>query len=95
VARKSRTTPPASRTRVRKPAPPPIPDPFQSISATARSPRSRRLVPTLILRGPWLKALGFPIGASAFLTTDHRGEIVLSRLGTKLPRRLRIVATED
>ena len=98
MARKSRTTPPASRTRTRarKPAPPPIRDAFQSISASTRAlSESKRLVPTLVLRGSWLKAIGFPIGASVLLTTDKRGEMALARLGLRLPRRLRIVATEE
>ena len=98
MARKSRTTPPASRTqtRTRKPAPPPIPEPFQSISASTRAPaKSKKLVPTLILRGPWLKAIGFPIGASAYLTTHERGELTLRRLGLRLPARLRIVGTKE
>ena len=29
----------------------------------------------LVLRGEWLKAIGFPIGAKAFLSTDKRGDI--------------------
>jgi hypothetical protein len=46
-------------------------------------------VPMLVLRGEWLKAIGFPIGATAFLSTDPRGDITLRRLGIALPRRLR------
>jgi hypothetical protein len=98
VARKSRTTPPASRTRTRarKLAPPPIRDAFQSISASTRSPTNgKRLVPTRVLRGSWLTAIGFPIGTSAILTTDKHGEMALARLGLRLPRRLRIVATKE
>jgi hypothetical protein len=47
----------------------------------------------LVLCGEWLKAVGFPIGSSAVLTTDKRGEIALNRLGLGLPRRLYIRAT--
>ena len=45
----------------------------------------------LVLRGEWLKAIGFPIGATAFLSTDQRGDITLRRLGVSVPRRLGIV----
>ncbi len=38
-------------------------------------------VPMLVLRGEWLKAIGFPIGAKAFLSTDKRGDITLTRMG--------------
>ena len=95
MARKSRTSTPSPRSLTRKPTWL-IPEPFQSISASARaSAKNTKLVPTLILRGPWLKALGFPIGASAFLTTHARGELTLRRLGLRLPARLRIVGTTE
>jgi hypothetical protein len=45
----------------------------------------------LVLRGEWLKAIGFPIGATAFLSTDQRGDITLRRLGVSVPRRLKVV----
>lgn len=48
-------------------------------------------VPMLVLRGEWLKAIGFPIGATAFLSTDQRGDITLRRMGVSVPRRLRVV----
>jgi hypothetical protein len=44
----------------------------------------------LVLRGEWLKAIGFPIGATAFLFTDKRGDITLTRMGLTRPRKLRI-----
>jgi hypothetical protein len=44
----------------------------------------------LVLRGEWLKAIGFPIGAKAFLSTDKRGDIQLTRMGLKRPRKIRI-----
>jgi hypothetical protein len=37
------------------------------------------------------KAIGFPIGATAFLSTDTRGDIKLTRMGLKRPLRLRVV----
>jgi hypothetical protein len=45
----------------------------------------------LVLRGEWLKAIGFPIGATAFLSTDKRGDIKLTRMGLKRPRKLRVL----
>jgi hypothetical protein len=45
----------------------------------------------LVLRGEWLKTIGFPIGAKAFLSTDKQGDIQLTRMGLKRPKRLRIV----
>ena len=50
-------------------------------------------VPMLVLYGEWLKAIAFPIGAAAYLTADLQGEIRLARVGLRLPRRLRILAT--
>jgi hypothetical protein len=47
-------------------------------------------IPMLVLRGEWLKAIGFPVGAALYLTTDRRGEVALNRLGLSLPRRLYI-----
>jgi hypothetical protein len=52
----------------------------------------RTRVPMLVLRGEWLKAVGFPIGSAAVLTTDRRGELTLHRLGLGFPRRLRVIA---
>ena len=53
--------------------------------------RTRVDVPMLVLRGEWLKAIGFPIGAKAFLSTDKRGDITLTRMGLARPRKLRVV----
>ena len=61
---------------------------FQSaIDACAAAGGGTVLVP----RGEWLKATGFPIGATAFLSTDQRGDITLRRMGVSVPRRLRVV----
>lgn len=86
-----RQTSPTARRKTR--ALPSIPEPFQIIRAS-RARTSAREVPTLILRGEWLKAIGFPVKAGVYLTTDRRGELTLHRLGLALPRRLRIVATK-
>lgn len=72
----------------------PIPEPLQFVRETLRDADDRKIkLPTLILRGEWLKAAGFPIGAPAYLTTDERGEVAMHRLGLGFPRRLRIRAT--
>ena len=47
--------------------------------------------PERVFRGEWLKAIGFPIGATAFLSTDKQGDITLTRMGLTRPRRLRVV----
>jgi hypothetical protein len=71
----------------------PIPDPFQLISSTTGlDGQGKGQVPMLILSGEWLKAVGFPIGSAAYLTTDQRGELALPRLGLGMPRRLLIRA---
>jgi hypothetical protein len=92
VAKKSRTASRASRPRSAKPAPSPVAEPIQRVFASKVTVgRATVDVPMLVLRGEWLKAIGFPIGATAFLSTDPRGDITLRRLGIALPRRLRIV----
>jgi hypothetical protein len=42
----------------------------------------------------WRKAIGFPIGAIAFLSTDTRGDIKLTRMGLKRLRKLRIIKAQ-
>jgi hypothetical protein len=64
-----------------------IPEAFQVIESSPND------VPRLVLQGEWLKAVGFPIGAAAVLTTDRLGEMTLHRLGLSLPRRVRITRT--
>ena len=49
----------------------------------------------LVLRGEWLKAIGFPIGAKALLSTDKQGNIQLTRMGLSKPRRLRVTKAES
>lgn len=73
----------------------PIPEPFQLISsALVSAGKEKAKVPTLILRGEWLRAIGFPIGSAAYLTTDKRGQLALHRLGLSFPRRLYIRAVK-
>lgn len=96
MVRKSRTGSRTSQKRSPKPAPSPIPEPLQIVSAsTVTAGTAMVKVPTLVLRGEWLKAIGFPIGSALYLTTDERGEMTLHRLGLGLPRRLRIVASSQ
>jgi hypothetical protein len=67
-----------------------IPEAFQTIESAANRLGTSRGVPRLVLEGEWLKAVGFPVGSAAVLTTDRRGEMTLHRLGLSLPRRVRI-----
>jgi hypothetical protein len=70
-----------------------IPEPLQFVRESVRKTGDRTTrLPTLILRGDWLRAAGFPIGAGCYLTTDRRGELALHRLGLGVPRLLKIVA---
>ena len=96
MARKSRivsstsSTKPPRRKRAR------IEEPFQIVSSAtvARGAAGRDIkVPMLVLYGEWLKAVGFPIGSAAYLISDQQGELALSRVGLRLPRRLKIRAT--
>jgi hypothetical protein len=43
----------------------------------------------------WRKAIGFTIGAKAFLSSDKHGDIQLTRMGLKRPRRLRVVKAKS
>ena len=92
MATKTRTGSRASRTRATNPAPEPVTDPydrfFTSKVTVARAPAD---VPMLVLSGDWLKAVGFRVGATVFLSTDKRGDITLTRMGLRRPRRLRVV----
>jgi hypothetical protein len=82
VTKKSRTASRASRPQRAKPAPSPVAEPIQRVFASKVTVgRATVDVPMLVLRGEWLKAIGFPIGATAFLSTDRHGDIMLRRLG--------------
>ena len=96
MATKTRTGSRASRTRATNPARPRLPSP--SIASTQEKitvARTRVDVPMLVLRGEWLKAIGFPIGAKAFLSTDTRGDITLTRMGIARPRKLRVLKAKS
>ena len=93
MARKSRIASAASSSKPSKRGRKRIPEAFRIVSsATVKNGATGVEVPILVLCGDWLKAIGFPIGSAAFLTTDEQGELALSRLGLRLPRRLRIRA---
>jgi hypothetical protein len=71
-----------------------INEPFQMVSsATAMRSAAKIEVPMLVIYGEWLKAIGFPIGSAAYLTTDRHGELALHRVGLALPRCLYIRTT--
>jgi hypothetical protein len=95
MANKARSASETRRSKKRKPPRSAIPESFKTISSATitASNEAQIKVPMLVLCGEWLKAVGFPIGSSAVLTTDKRGEIALNRLGLGLPRRLYIRAT--
>jgi hypothetical protein len=93
MARKSRIASASSSTKPRKRGRSPIPEAFRVVSSAAVTGSVADVeVPILVLCGEWLKAIGFPIGSAAFLTTDEQGELALSRLGLRMPRRLKIRA---
>jgi hypothetical protein len=61
-----------------KAAPAPIAAPIQRVFASKVTIERTTLdVPMLVPRGEWLKAIGFPIGATAFLPTEKHGDITL------------------
>jgi len=72
-----------------------IPEPFHMIESSSVTTRAGKTnVPKLVLCGAWLKAVGFPIGSAAIVTTDGRGELTLHRLGLGVPRRVYVRATK-
>jgi hypothetical protein len=96
MARKSRIASAASSSKPSKHGRSRIPEAFRIVSsatvkngaAGAEAPDVE--VPILVLCGDWLKAIGFPIGSAAYLTTDAQGDLALHRVGLRLPRRLYI-----
>jgi hypothetical protein len=98
MATKTRTGSRASRTRATNPARPPVTEPIpvdRFYAGKVTVARIRVHVPMLVLRGEWLKAVGFPIGAKAFLSTDKCGDITLTRVGLTRPRKLRILKAKS
>ena len=92
----TRTGSRVSRTRATNATRPPVTEPvdrcFISKVTVARTSVD---VPMLVLRGEWLKVIGFPIGAKAFLSTDKRGDIALTRIGLTRPQRLRVLKAKS
>lgn len=96
MARKSRIVSSTSSTKPPRQKRTPIEEPFQIVSSAtvARGAAGAEArVPMLVLYGEWLKAIGFPIGAAAYLICDEQGELALQRVGLRLPRRLTIRTT--
>jgi len=52
----------------------------------------KRKVPTIVLRGSWLKALGFMIDAPIYLVAQAKKRMAICRPGLRRPRWLHIVA---
>jgi hypothetical protein len=91
MARKSRIASRASSSKPSKRGRSRIPEAFRIVSsATVENGAAEVEVPILVLCGDWLKAIGFPIGSAAYLTTDSQGDLALHRVGLRLPRRLYI-----
>jgi hypothetical protein len=96
MATKTRTGTRAPRPRTTNPARPPDTTRVDRVYLGKVSvARTRVDVPMLVLRGEWLKTIGFPIGAKAFLSTDKQGDIQLTRMGLKRPRRLRVTKAKS
>ena len=89
MARKSRIASAASSSKPSKRGQKRIPEAFRIVSsATVQNGSDGVEVPILVLCGDWLKAIGFPIGSAAYLTTDANGELALHRMGLRMPKRL-------
>ena len=70
----------------------PIRASFEPVVATRVAGRE---VPTLVLRGEWLKAAGFPVGTHAYVVCDDPGELALHRLGLRFPRKMIVRKTKS
>jgi hypothetical protein len=75
---------------------PPVTQPVDRIYAgKVTVARTQVDVLMLVLRGEWLKAIGFPIGAKAFLSIDKRGDMTLTCMGLARPRKLRALKAKS
>lgn len=92
MARKSRTTSSTTSIKPPKRRRSAIPEPFQLVTSATIAADAEISVPMLVLYGEWLKAVGFPIGSAAIVTTEKHGELALHRLGLGVPRRFRVRA---
>jgi hypothetical protein len=93
MARKSRTVSSTKSSKSERKNRKVIPEPFQVVSSVVATSDGKKVeVPMLVLYGEWLRAVGFPIGSAAVLTTDQHGALALHRLGLALPRRVYIHA---
>jgi hypothetical protein len=72
---------------------PAMPDGLTCVGASPRTiAGEKRNVPSITLRGEWLKALGFPIGAPIYLFAEAHGRMAICRAGLARPRWVHIVA---
>jgi len=72
-----------------------VPDPFTRVGASLRTiAGSKRKVPTIVLRGDWLKSLGFPVDAPIYVVASAHGRMAICRQGLHRPRWLYIVAPD-
>ena len=93
MARKSGPLSPASRKRSSGQTPSATPGEFTRVRATLHTVAGvKRKTPTIVLRGDWLKALGFPIDAPIYVIAQAHGCMAICRPGLRRPRWLHIVA---
>jgi hypothetical protein len=96
MATKSRTGTRASRTRAPNATRPPVTEPVADyFRGKVTVARTRADVRCSSSAARWRKAIGFPIGATAFLSTDKHGDITLTRMGLTRPRRLRVLKAKS
>jgi len=92
MVKKSRT---AAQKRSSKQLNSTMPEAFTRVSASLRTiAGSRRKVPTIVLRGDWLKSLGFPVDAPIYVVASAHGRMAICRQGLHRPRWLYIVAPD-
>ena len=95
MGHKSGTISRNSRPRSTQPTLSTKPGEFTRVRATLRTVAGvKRKVPTIVLRGDWLKALGFPIDAPIYVIAQAHGCMAICRPGLRRPRWLHIVAPE-
>jgi hypothetical protein len=79
MATKTRTGSRASRTRATNPARPPAsaPSADRYFAGKVTVARTRVDVPMLVLRGEWLKAIGFPIGREYLISVEREFRTII------------------
>jgi hypothetical protein len=95
MAHMARNDKPASRPRSSQPTLSTTRGEFTRVRTSLRTIAGvKRKVPTIVLRGEWLKALGFPIDAPIYVIAQGHGCMAICRPGLRRPRWLHIVAPE-